>query len=198
MIRRSWVPTPLGTIFDEFFFALPCMEICQKRVSWKNRLEIKGWEVSKQLGSRRISLFQNYGKLFPLLTLWNTENELTIISWIWKRCGTGWRKMSTNTINMEQRSNMNMAIDFPQYINTYTCFNVFRLKTSSLRCINNVRYKTYVTGHTQTVQDLHPPAREHPDGRIINSDWFVKTFIHIMAVREKIVDSSLGTKFWLT
>ena len=32
----------LGTIFDEFFFGLPCVEICQiisqKRVSWKIRM----------------------------------------------------------------------------------------------------------------------------------------------------------------
>ena len=45
-IRRSWFQSPLGAIFDEFFFffALPCVKICQiiwqKRLSWKTKLYI--------------------------------------------------------------------------------------------------------------------------------------------------------------
>ena len=42
MIQRSWVQSPLGAILDEFFFAFPCMKICQmisqKRVSSKTRM----------------------------------------------------------------------------------------------------------------------------------------------------------------
>ena len=29
MIERSWVQFQLGAIFDDFFFALPCVKICQ-------------------------------------------------------------------------------------------------------------------------------------------------------------------------
>ena len=40
-IWRSWFQSRLGAIFDEIFFALPCVKICQiiwqKRLSWKTQ-----------------------------------------------------------------------------------------------------------------------------------------------------------------
>ena len=42
MMQRSLFQSPLGTIFDEFFFALPSVKICQinwqKRLSWKTQM----------------------------------------------------------------------------------------------------------------------------------------------------------------
>ena len=56
MIRRSWVPTPLGTVFDEFFFVLSCMEICQitwmKHVSWKTRMRPSSIAISGSVQTR--------------------------------------------------------------------------------------------------------------------------------------------------
>ena len=49
-IRRSWFQSPLGAIFDEIFFALPCVKICQiiwqKRLSWKTQLSGIHFELS--------------------------------------------------------------------------------------------------------------------------------------------------------
>ena len=62
MIRRSWVQSLLGAIFDEFVFAPPCVKICQiiwqKRISRKTRKDIwvfpnkEIWRISVRLSDR--------------------------------------------------------------------------------------------------------------------------------------------------
>ena len=37
MIQRSWVQSQLGAIFDEIFFVLSCVEICQ--ITWLTEID---------------------------------------------------------------------------------------------------------------------------------------------------------------